>query len=292
MKPNPPAKILAIAFVVALVAALTGAYYFWERYERSHPAQQIVLGEKTPQRIRDSARVEARELLKSIPSDASRWYGGVTATSENANILVRDPLGRRTGCIAGELFLEAGEVDRWQGEWPGNRRNEGVYHSVVVARGNDGWYELEISAAAPGEYKLDVVISGPDSAQLRRYAALGLLDTGFIDTYRFRYGSPMFPADSLEKAVSLETLRQLVLAFYRTGHLGGRRTRDSLEAPIDRAEVAIRTGNLQQAQAHLDSLLSNLSDAESVYGILEENAKLLRSDCRKMRKQLTTDPSK
>jgi hypothetical protein len=65
MKPKPSTKSLAIAVVVALVAALAGAYFFWQRYERSHPAQYILLGEKTPQRIRDSARVEARELLKS-----------------------------------------------------------------------------------------------------------------------------------------------------------------------------------------------------------------------------------
>jgi hypothetical protein len=173
---------LAIAVMVTIAAAWAGAYFFWKRYERGLPTKEVVLGEKTLQRMRDSARVEAGKLLTMIPFGAPRWDGETYAEVANHTFGFLQRNGR--------LFPE--QWQRATGVFIDIRQYYALYPTKFTQR---MVRELQEIAGAPLHACPPPLV--PPRPQVEPSGATTLLDesTGVEITYDPRYFRPVWGSD-------------------------------------------------------------------------------------------------
>lgn len=196
--------------------------------------------------------------------------------------LITDPLGRRAGIdpSSGVEYKDAGDVDVHSSNWLSIYKEpaEGIVAGWGVLDPIEGWYTIRFGADNLVAYSFSVVFDYGDTTINHLYRAHGIVDAGYSDSYRFRFGLPVSLADSVTKSVSVDIVQQSVFLVDKMGWDVSPALRDSLLAYLDSAKVRQIRGDTQGALGALSGFQFLVSRCDGKL-MLTQGADILRRDC-------------
>ncbi len=177
----------------------------------------------------------------------SEWGGtinlslGTASTSTYAQILVTDPLGRKSGFVAdGKIVLDipgsnyvAESVDDYSGA---NKGNESVVFLV-----NDpiaGQYNFVVVGLANTKYSFQIHAEDSDGKEVISYADIhsGIISSGMTQQYVLNYTPASGGVSSVGKTINFAGLRNDVTIAEKLNELGAEKFVKSLVKNIDLSE--------------------------------------------------------
>jgi len=201
-----------------------------------------------------------RGVVKDPDADVSAL---VIAAEGNAELLVTDPSGKRTGFdpasrsdvreIGASNYFREGLRDEQDRAAP-----DAFNHSFESFQPAVGIYSVLVTGLGPGVYNLSIYVRSRDGSSAPSIEIQGVAGLGSSDSYRISFSPVPNEFTSVRKHVSFDVLRSELLLEQKLSQIGDDQFVRRLDKVLVKGREALNEGDKKQAVDELRKFLNHL----------------------------------